>query len=100
MNRHVSGIRPGPATPSAGCGGMAPLATTAALVFPLVVLLLSTTTLLPIAANADLATVRNAGKAERSGQSRGRARQGEGGFVFVSWGRVRHAWKIASRCHG
>ena len=66
MNRHVSGIRSGPGTPAAGSGGMAPPSgTAAALVFPLLVLLLSATAL-PIAANADPATaaaaVRNAGK--------------------------------------
>ena len=64
MNRHVSGIRSVPGTPAAGSGRMAPRATSP-LMFPLLVLL--STTALPIAANADPATaaasaVRNAGK--------------------------------------
>ena len=69
MNRHVSGIRSVPGTPAAGSGRMAPRATSA-LMFPLLVLLSTTT--LPIAANADPATAaadRNAGKVKGSGQS-------------------------------
>ena len=56
-----------------------PSGTAVALVFPLLVLLLSTTTLLPIAANADPATaaasaVRNAGKMKGAVNLGGRAR--------------------------
>ena len=78
MNRHVSGIRSGPGTPAAGSGRMAPPSATAvALVFPLLVLLSTTT--LPIAANADPATaaasaVRNAGKMKGAVNLGGRAR--------------------------